>query len=323
VRIVFVLGGPGSGKGTQCAKIVDKYGFTHLSAGDLLRDEVNSGSVVGKQCEAIMKEGKLVPMEVGVPGRGGHLNKTPHPGHRRMTTGQGRRQARGNPQGSCWGAGSVQTWHADRSGARQPRACSSPTHTPAQLPLCRPARPVLSHQVIIGLLRAAMIKSGAKDFLIDGFPRAMDQAVRFEEMIKPCETVIFFDCPEEVMEARLLKRGETSGRSDDNAETIRKRFRTFVDQSLPVIDHYHAQGKAHKISATAAPEEVFGHVQKAIDALVRRAGAVARQRQPQGGGDSIGGSVHAALRQRLGYGRRSHRRPWFNTPLPEPRARVC
>jgi adenylate kinase len=70
-RIVFVLGGPGSGKGTQCAKIVDKYGFTHLSAGDLLRDEVKSGSDVGKKCEAIMKEGKLVPMEVRTQGQGG------------------------------------------------------------------------------------------------------------------------------------------------------------------------------------------------------------------------------------------------------------
>jgi adenylate kinase family enzyme len=64
VRIVFVLGGPGSGKGTQCERIVAKYGHTHLSAGDLLRDEVKSGSELGKQCEAIMKEGKLVPMEV-------------------------------------------------------------------------------------------------------------------------------------------------------------------------------------------------------------------------------------------------------------------
>jgi UMP-CMP kinase len=41
--------------------------------------------------------------------------------------------------------------------------------------------------VIIGLLRTAMVKSGARDFLIDGFPRAMDQALRFEEMIKPCK----------------------------------------------------------------------------------------------------------------------------------------
>ena len=41
--------------------------------------------------------------------------------------------------------------------------------------------------MIIGLLRTAMVKSGARDFLIDGFPRAMDQALRFEEMIKPCK----------------------------------------------------------------------------------------------------------------------------------------
>ena len=70
-KIVFVLGGPGSGKGTQCAKIVDKYGFTHLSAGDLLRDEVKSGSKLGQQCEATMKEGKLVPMEVRTACSGG------------------------------------------------------------------------------------------------------------------------------------------------------------------------------------------------------------------------------------------------------------
>jgi adenylate kinase/UMP-CMP kinase len=63
--IVFVLGGPGSGKGTQCERIVAKYGFKHLSAGDLLRDEVKSGSAVGQQCAQIMKEGKLVPLEVG------------------------------------------------------------------------------------------------------------------------------------------------------------------------------------------------------------------------------------------------------------------
>lgn len=64
VKITFVLGGPGSGKGTQCEKIVAKYGYTHLSAGDLLREEVKSGSELGQQCEQIMKEGKLVPMEV-------------------------------------------------------------------------------------------------------------------------------------------------------------------------------------------------------------------------------------------------------------------
>lgn len=54
-------GGPGSGKGTQCSKIVQEFGFLHLSAGDLLREEVAKGTEQGKQLEEIMKQGKLVP----------------------------------------------------------------------------------------------------------------------------------------------------------------------------------------------------------------------------------------------------------------------
>ena len=60
--IVWVLGGPGCGKGTQCDKIVAKYGYTHLSSGDLLREEVSSGSERGKQLTAIMERGELVPL---------------------------------------------------------------------------------------------------------------------------------------------------------------------------------------------------------------------------------------------------------------------
>lgn len=57
------MGGPGSGKGTQCAKIVEKFGFSHFSTGDLLRAEVQAGTDKGKELSEIMKLGGLVPNE--------------------------------------------------------------------------------------------------------------------------------------------------------------------------------------------------------------------------------------------------------------------
>ncbi|XP_076951671.1 UMP-CMP kinase 3-like isoform X1 [Bidens hawaiensis] len=65
-KIVFVLGGPGSGKGTQCANIVEHFGYTHLSAGDLLRAEVQTGSENGTMIEKMMSEGVIVPSEVTI-----------------------------------------------------------------------------------------------------------------------------------------------------------------------------------------------------------------------------------------------------------------
>ncbi|KAL0848859.1 hypothetical protein ABMA28_013268 [Loxostege sticticalis] len=62
--IVWILGGPGSGKGTQCEKIIAKYGFTHLSTGDLLRAEVKSGSERAKCLTSIMERGELVPNDL-------------------------------------------------------------------------------------------------------------------------------------------------------------------------------------------------------------------------------------------------------------------
>jgi adenylate kinase len=124
---------------------------------------------------------------------------------------------------------------------------------------------LVPQSVTIALLKNAMISSGAKDFLIDGFPRALDQAEEFEASIKKCEFVIFLECTEEEMEKRLLHRGQTSGRSDDNAATIKKRFHTFVNQSLPVIDHYEALGKCHKISSLAPPDEVFAKIETVLD----------------------------------------------------------
>jgi adenylate kinase len=64
IPIIWLMGGPGSGKGTQCDKICIKYGFTHLSSGDILRNEVMSGTPRGRQLYQLMSNGEPVPNEV-------------------------------------------------------------------------------------------------------------------------------------------------------------------------------------------------------------------------------------------------------------------
>ncbi|XP_069680966.1 UMP-CMP kinase-like [Periplaneta americana] len=63
--VIFVLGAPGSGKGTQCENIVKEFGFVHLSAGDLLRKErVKEGSKYGELIEQNIRDGTIVPVEI-------------------------------------------------------------------------------------------------------------------------------------------------------------------------------------------------------------------------------------------------------------------
>ena len=95
------------------------------------------------------------------------------------------------------------------------------------------------------------------------------QAEAFETGIQPCEAILFFDCSEAVMRERLLERGKTSGRADDNESTIVKRFNTFVEQSKPVVDKYAAMGKVHDISAMRSPDDVFVDVKAALDFRLR------------------------------------------------------
>ncbi|DAZ99990.1 TPA: hypothetical protein N0F65_001994 [Lagenidium giganteum] len=188
-KILFVLGGPGAGKGTQCAKLVEKYGFVHLSAGDLLREERQSGSANGELIDTMIREGQIVPVKI-----------------------------------------------------------------------------------TLSLLQQAMIKSGRDLFLIDGFPRNFDNLQGWKEEMKEDEFavhgVLFYDCPESVMEERLLERGKTSGRTDDNAEAIRKRFHTYLESTMPVIEYYEKLGKVFKIDATSTPDEVFKATEESIKPIL-------------------------------------------------------
>jgi UMP-CMP kinase len=74
VSVIFVLGGPGVGKGTQCTNLVKDYGFVHLSAGDLLREEQNrDGSEFGELIRTYIKEGKIVSSLLSSEWRDGGL----------------------------------------------------------------------------------------------------------------------------------------------------------------------------------------------------------------------------------------------------------
>ena len=114
---------------------------------------------------------------------------------------------------------------------------------------------IVPSSVTVGLLQAAMDSSGKNQFLIDGFPRNEENRAAFEQQtgILP-KFILFFDCPEGVMEQRLLNRNE--GRTDDNIETIRQRFRVFVESSMPVVEHYEKEGKVARIRADRDPEDI-------------------------------------------------------------------
>ena len=58
------------------------------------------------------------------------------------------------------------------------------------------------------------------------------------------------------MEERLIKRGETSGRVDDNAETIKKRFRTFMEKTVPVLEKYEQQNKVKRVCLVARDSNI-------------------------------------------------------------------
>ena len=81
----------------------------------------------------------------------------------------------------------------------------------------------------------------------------------------PCTRVFYFEVPDKIMVERLLNRAKTSGRVDDNEETIKKRLATFHKHSEPVIEYY--KDKCTTIVALKSPDEIFVEVEKVLDKL--------------------------------------------------------
>ncbi|XP_072420525.1 adenylate kinase isoenzyme 5-like isoform X2 [Chiloscyllium punctatum] len=179
-------GGPGSGKGSQCEKMMEKYGFTHLSTGNLLRKEISNETERGNKIKKIMLEGGLVPLG---------------------TT--------------------------------------------------------------LEILKDAMLENlqDTKGFMIDGYPRTLKQAEAFDKSFTLPTVVLLIDCSPEVMKERLINRGQTSDRFDDNEVTITKRVESYFVDSVPVVKHYETKGLLKKIQGEGTEDEVFESVSGVIDEL--------------------------------------------------------
>ena len=112
-------------------------------------------------------------------------------------------------------------------------------------------------EITVGLIKQAMQKNGwaKKKFLIDGFPRNEDNFSGWNKImgdLVDMKFVLFLDCDEDVMIERVQKRGAAQGdqkRNDDNLEVLKKRFNTFREQSMPIVDLFAAEGKVRKIDA--------------------------------------------------------------------------
>ena len=190
MKNIVIFGAPGSGKGTQSEKMIAKYGFGHISTGDVLRDQIKKGTELGKTAKSYIDNGQLIPDDLMV------------------------------------------SILADVYDSSRP---------------------------------------GHKGVIFDGFPRTIPQAEALKKMLAErghkVAAMIELDVPEDELMKRLIKRGQESGRSDDNAETIKKRLTVYHNQTAPLIDWYCNEGIHYHINGLGELDRIFADICKVIDSL--------------------------------------------------------
>ena len=126
--------------------------------------------------------------------------------------------------------------------------------------------------VVIGMISSALDHNPqAKGFLFDGFPRTAAQAEALDKLLKQKSTsiavMLALEVGEEELVKRLLKRGETSGRSDDTNETvIRARITEYHNKTAVVADYYKTFNKVAMVKGEGTIDNIFNGLCKEIDA---------------------------------------------------------
>lgn len=111
----------------------------------------------------------------------------------------------------------------------------------------------------------------ANGFLLDGFPRTIPQAEALKKMLAErghnVAAMIELFVPEDELMQRLVLRGQQSGRSDDNEETIKKRLNVYHTQTSPLIEWYEGEGIHHHVEGLGTVDEIFNRIAEVIEQL--------------------------------------------------------
>lgn len=187
-NVVFVLGGPGAGKGTMCELAESQLGWTHLSMGELCRAEMDSGGKNAAEIKQRLAQGQLVPNEI------------------------------------------VATLLKDR-------------------------------------MESVVRMTGRNNFLLDGFPRSLHNLEVWYEMFgreTDLPKMLYFECPYDVLEKRIMGRAKYSGRNDDNLESLKLRFDTFKADTLPLVEFFRSSDKCIEVDTSNSRVDVFEEVKKCL-----------------------------------------------------------
>lgn len=129
---------------------------------------------------------------------------------------------------------------------------------------------LLPDELIIDILASVLDSmKGHNGVIFDGFPRTIPQAEALKKLLQDrgqdITAMLDLEVPEEELIMRLLKRGQESGRADDNMETIKKRLDVYKSQTFPLIEYYKKEGKYNHIKGVGALDDIFRDIAAVIE----------------------------------------------------------
>ncbi|HRI00063.1 MAG TPA: adenylate kinase [Saprospiraceae bacterium] len=128
-------------------------------------------------------------------------------------------------------------------------------------------------EVTINMLKKKLESMvNVKGVIYDGFPRTTAQAEALDKMLseqnEQINALVALDVPDDEIVRRILKRGESSGRTDDGDESIiRKRMEEYRHKTSDVFDYYNSQSKAYKVNGMGSIDDIFIAMQNIIDPI--------------------------------------------------------